>query len=88
MKAGEHRSPVLAGGEEDGAAGEDAGVPGVAVEARLPALSNMGNPHPNMDDPHQSMLFPFEHIAFHLRGLGLKKLESAEEGSRMYLIWQ
>ena len=32
------------------------------------------------------MLFPFEDIAFHLRRLGLKKPEPAEEGSRMYLI--
>ena len=120
MKAGEHRSPVLAGGvdcpanlvfndlfeiilipggcitaakkskspivlaliqQELAIVAEDNGALGVGVEARLPALSNMGNPHSNM-------LFPFEYIAFHLRGLGLKKPESAEEGSRMYLIWQ
>ena len=46
--------------------------------------SKMGNPHLNMGNPHSNMLFPFEHIEFRLRGLGLKKPEPAEEGSRMY----
>ena len=57
---------------------------------------NMDDPHLNMDDPHlnmddprlkmgnpqPNMLIPFGHIAFRLRGLGLKKTERAEEGSR------
>ena len=44
---------------------------------------NMGDPHSNMGNPQPNMLFPFEHVAFRLRGLGLKKPEPAEEGSRM-----